>query len=94
MIEGTGLTWKVWKGNFLRTDTFLKLLKNISQKLIPVTASLGPGNVTATGTLPEEGGANFTSSTLLLFLLAQLRAAAWERPGWSGTGKAGPHTHD
>lgn len=57
-------------------------------------APLGPGNVTATGTLPEEEGANFTSSTLLLFLLAQLRAAAWETPGSSDTGKAGLRTRD
>lgn len=41
--------------------------KNIShffdQKLVPVAASLGRGNITATGTLSEEEGANFVSST-------------------------------
>lgn len=58
-----------------------------------MTASLSPGNVTATGTLPKEDGANFTSSTLLLvFFFAQLREAAWEMPGSSDTGKAGLHT--
>lgn len=81
-------------GETISSETVEKHLTFFDEKLIPVTAPLGPGNVTATGTLPEEEGANCTSSTLLSFLLVQPRAAAWEMPGWWDTGKAGLHTRD
>lgn len=71
--EGQPARPRAWKScltrrDFLRTKTFFKpsVEKHLSffdQKLVPVAASLGRGNVTATGTLSEEEGANFVSST-------------------------------
>lgn len=75
-------------------QTVEKHLLFCDQKLILVTAPLRAGDGTAAGTGPREESPNFTSSTLLLFLLVHLRMAARRMPGSGDTGKAGPHTRD
>lgn len=85
------LRWRGWRDDFLM-QAVEKHLTFCDQKLILVTAPLRVGDGTAAGTGPGEEGPNFTSSTLLLFLLAHLRMAAWRTPGSGDTGKVGLHT--